>query len=205
MQKTVMIKPSATNIVLQKIPLKELYEKLNFHFGLTIEHVQEAAIIWRELIRRKEDLSAYRKGAYKALDKVARGEIEAPTLLRLSHNQTLLNTISSFPLDAQKKLLENPISIFRDNKKMEISLEQLKWNEIGHVIDGRNHTVYSIHEQKIRIAKKNQAQGTRIASLVYIKVETKLLKKLTQMAEQKKLSVEMFLSKKIADLYMEEK
>ena len=100
---------------LTRFSTKILRDELVKALVLSVQHISRLAAIWKELERRGEDLSDLRRGIGVYLKAVASGQLAPDALVAFSGQKTILDRISTLPIDTQRKLAAgDPVKIATD-------------------------------------------------------------------------------------------
>lgn len=92
--------------MLAKASTEELRAELAAALKLTAEHLVRLALVWAELERRGEDLSALKNGIGKYLPMIASGAVLAETVVAFAGEPLMLSRAAKLPVDQQLKAIE---------------------------------------------------------------------------------------------------
>lgn len=115
MTKTIATFPARTSLngsadshvkALAKASTEELRAELATALKLTADHLVRLAMIWAELERRGEDLSALKNGIGKYLPMIASGAVLAETVVAFAGEPLMLSRAAKLPVEEQLKAIE---------------------------------------------------------------------------------------------------
>lgn len=92
--------------MLAKASTEELRAELAAALKLTADHLVRLALVWAELERRGEDLSALKNGIGKYLPMIASGAVLAETVVAFAGEPLMLSRAAKLPVDEQRKAIE---------------------------------------------------------------------------------------------------
>lgn len=134
---------------LQALSSDELHARLKGAIGMTAAAIHTMALLWRELVRRGEDMSGYRNALAPFLMAVAEGRLVPQMVVQLSGQTRALERVAELPVQQQELLLDGePVTVYRGQDRSEcLPLRDMLWSDVALAIrDGR---IWSLQEQKL--------------------------------------------------------
>lgn len=125
---------------LKAMNTRTLYKELEDFLAVTAKAMTRAAYIWRELERRGEDLTDFKKkGLCAFLPMIADGKLLPEIVIQLNGSKTAISHVSRLLPEAQKAaLLNGELEIVRDSGSVErVKLEHISPREWERSIDAR--------------------------------------------------------------------
>ena len=144
-----LVERAPPQLELEALPTDELHERLRAAIGMTAETIQTMAGLWRELVRRGEDMSQYRNALAPFLMSVAEGRLLPAMVVQLSGQTRALERIAELPVSEQERLLnDSPIEIYRGEGRTDaVLLRDMLFRDVALAVrDGR---ILSASEQKL--------------------------------------------------------
>lgn len=151
--------------------------KLALTQGLTIsaKQLNYLSLIWMELEKRGEDLSALRSGLAVYLPLIASNKLDAEVVVRFAGQRTLLSKLMELTVEQQREMLSTDtidvVDIGNDGKHQvtKKTLMQLSAQEAIRVFS--NGQILTPEEQKKKISKSAKPVRQRISSAVHIEIK----------------------------------
>lgn len=163
---------------LSAMGVDDLRSELARQIDMTAQQVARLALIWRELERRGEDLSALRSGIGSYLSAVASGRLLPEAVVRLAGNRIALRAVALLELEAQRALLDiGTVQVVRDGGAATVPVHRLTAGDISRAIDTVNGRVRPIAEQRTLTRRGQQRQRAehRIVVMLTARQHEKLL------------------------------
>ena len=91
---------------LQAMSTEALKAQLAKAVSITAEYLGYIAMVWQELERRGEDMTAMRHGLMTYVPMIANKELDARVVVNYAGQKTLIAVMSNLPLEEQQALLE---------------------------------------------------------------------------------------------------
>jgi hypothetical protein len=88
------------------LSIDNLRKMLATEISVTAQHIAKMAMVWAELERRGEDMSALRSGIARYLPAVAARRLLPEAVVRLAGNTVALRAIASLVPDEQRRVLD---------------------------------------------------------------------------------------------------
>lgn len=111
---------------LAAVPTDDLKRELAEAVGVTARTLRRMAVIWRELERRGEDMSALRGGLMGYLPMIAEDRLEPELVVRGAGQATMLKAAMALPLHQQRQIIEKGVPVARlDPETGDIAVENV--------------------------------------------------------------------------------
>lgn len=173
----------------------ELKQWLSDELGVTAHALKRAAIIWRELVERGEDLSGLRSGLTIYLGQIANDTLAPEVVVRCAGQALLLKHISAVPVSEQLTLLENGVEVVdseEDGEKIHsVALDELTSAQTLRVFGPKG--VRATQEQRKIIAKSIIKPKSKKMVEVKIQVSNEEYADLQKEAAQKRKRVATYI------------
>ena len=143
-----IVASAPAELELAAVETSALHVQLRDAVGLTERSLERVARIWRELVRRGEDLSGYQMPFAKFLMPVADGRLLAALVVKMSGQPRALERIGDLPIREQQELLNGRrVDVYRGPDRVDsLPLDQLTFSDIALAVrDGR---IWKISEQQ---------------------------------------------------------
>lgn len=159
--------PIDSSADLADIDTETLKAELSRQIGVTADHVRRLALIWSELERRGEDLSALRTGIASYLPAIAAGRLIPEAVVRLAGNRTALRAVAYLSPVEQRRLLDMgsiEVAMIEDGRRIvkSVPLHLMRPTEVSRAIDQVAGRTRPAAEQVIRGGKSARRANRRI-------------------------------------------
>lgn len=147
---------------------EDLRAELVRALAITADHVRHLAIIWRELERRGEDLSALRTGIGAYLAPVAYGRLLPEAVVKLAGNRAALRAVSLLAPEEQRHVLDAgyiPVKRSESGPADQVPITALSPGDVARAIDPVRGTVRPVNEQRV-IQRHRQVQNKPTKTLL---------------------------------------
>ncbi len=146
--------------VLREMSIDDLRAEFKKAVEITANHVARLALIWAELERRGEDMSALRSGIGAYLASVAAGRLIPEAVVRLAGNRTALRAIAYLSVGEQRRIITaGTIAVKRHYAVEDVPIHRLTPADVGRafdVLEGRIRSPAEQSETKPRRARDPQ-------------------------------------------------
>ncbi len=111
-----MAMPALSAADLAAVSTDDLKTQLANAIGVTAHTVARLAVIWAELERRGEDLSALRRGGlFSYLPYIAHGQLDPEVVVRCAGQAMLIRAMMDIPLTDQRRVLREGLPVAVDD------------------------------------------------------------------------------------------
>lgn len=154
--KTEIVAAAPAELELQSASTAQLREQLRTAIGVTENAIRTVAMIWRELVRRGEDMSEFRMALSRFFMPVAEGRLLPALVVRLSGQPRALERLAELPIDVQQALVQNrPVEIYRGEDRVEsLTLDEMTWGDVALAI--REGRIWSAAEQRLAFQRSHR-------------------------------------------------
>ncbi len=116
---------------ISRLSTEDLRDRLGEAITLTAQNLEKIAVIWAELERRGEDLSALRTGLTAYLPDIAGGRLDAGVVVRFAGRSTLLRILSRLSIRDQREYLAGkPIEMAHIDDSGELKTSSVSIDEV---------------------------------------------------------------------------
>lgn len=156
-------------IALQGVESAALKEQLREAIGLTETAIMRVAVIWRELVRRGEDMSDVKFALAPFMLPVAEGRLLPALVVAMAGQVRSLQRIADLPIHDQKALAEGRmIKILKpDYGVIEKPLKRLSFPELAAIVRGGK--IMSVEDQR-RALRQPPARRARKSTVVSLRL-----------------------------------
>jgi hypothetical protein len=181
---TEIVERAPDALELQDMPTAELRRALDEALGITETAIRRVAVIWRELVRRGEDLTGVRFTLAPYMLPVAEGRLLPALVVELAGQARSLARLAELPVADQERLVAGaPIEVYRGEGKVEARpLRDMTFSEVALAVrDGR---LLSAAEQRLthQLAQVTRQRKARPVA-VTIRLSPELHEHLASQAE----------------------
>lgn len=155
---------------LPSLSVGELRAELVRALEISAASLAYLAAVYRELVRRGEDLSDLRSGLAVHLPAIADGKLAPEAAVRFAGRAMLLRCVATLPLAEQRRLADGGVvPVVREGaaggmERLDLPAHELKSTELRLVFDERGY-IHSHDEQEAMLARRRPHTRHRAAPL----------------------------------------